>query len=78
MTYLRFLAGLLVLAILMTGSYSRTDPETKVIRLLHIGKAWYQYGTPGPIFVQDPRIEWFPVPAHAWSMGSEAFRMLRL
>ncbi len=59
-------------------SEPRTDPETNVIRLIHIGKAWYSYGTPAPVFVQDPRISWFPVPAHAWSMGEEAFRMLRI
>jgi hypothetical protein len=56
----------------------RTDPETNVIRLLHIGKAWYQGNAPGPVFVQDSKINWVPVPAHAWSMGAEAFRALRL
>lgn len=56
----------------------RTDPETNVIRLLHVGKAWYQSNAPGPVFIQDPKISWFPVPAHAWSMGAEAFRALRL
>ena len=68
------LAGGSVLA----AAEPRTDPETNVIRLLHIGKAWYQANAPAPDFVQDPKIEWIPVPAHAWSMGAEAFRALRL
>lgn len=59
-------------------SNPRTDPETNVIRLIHIGKAWYNPGSPAPVFVQDPKISWYPVPAHAWSMGTDAFRMLRL
>ncbi len=60
------------------ASTPRTDPETNVIRLLHIGKAWYKPGSPGPTFLRDPRIDWNPVPAHAWSLGDRAFRMLRL
>ena len=56
----------------------RVDPETGVIRLLHVGKAWYQGNAPGPVFIQDPKISWYPVPAHTWSMGDEAFRQLRL
>jgi hypothetical protein len=54
------------------------DPATGKIRLLHVGKAWYQGNAPGPIFVQDPKISWDPVPAHVWSMGQDAFRNLRL
>jgi len=60
------------------GSEPKVDPETHIIRLLHIGKAWYQGNAPGPIFVQDPKISWYPVPAHVWSMGLEAYRNLRL
>ncbi len=71
------LAGIMLFTA-VTASAPRTDPETNVIRLLHIGKAWYRPGNPGPTFLQDPRIDWNPVPAHAWSMGEEAFRMLRL
>jgi hypothetical protein len=69
---------LLLLALPSLMAAPRTDPETNVIRLLHLGKAWYQAGTPGPVFFQDPKVRWIPVPAHAWSMGKEAFRMLRL
>jgi hypothetical protein len=60
------------------GGEPRYDPVTKEIRLLHLGKAWNSAGSPGPVFIQDPRISWSPVPSHAWSMGLEAFRMLRL
>ncbi len=45
------------------GSEPRVDPETQVIRLLHLGKAWYRGNAPGPIFLQDPKIDWLPVPA---------------
>jgi hypothetical protein len=55
----------------------RTDSEG-VIRLLHIGKAWFRAGYPAPVLNQDPRIDYYPVPAHAWSMEEEAFRQLRL
>ncbi len=77
-------SALLILSLVLQlsaviASEPRVDPETQVIRLLHIGKAWYQSNAPGPVFVQDPKINWIPVPAHAWSMGSaEAFRALRL
>jgi len=57
---------------------SRADPETGIIRVLHIGKAFLQNAHPGPTFVKDPRISWMPVPAHAWSMGPEADRNLRI
>jgi hypothetical protein len=75
--------GAMLLALMLfgpvaVGANPRTDPETNVIRLIHIGKAWYNYGTPAPVFAQDPKISWHPVPAHAWSMGADAFRMLRL
>jgi hypothetical protein len=46
--------------------------------MLHIGKSWLRPGTPGPTFVKDPRISWMPVPAHAWSLGEEAARNLRV
>ena len=71
------LSSLLIFPLLVAGE-PRVDPETNIIRLLHVGKAWYQANAPGPIFIQDPKISWFPVPAHAWSMGAEAFRALRL
>ena len=59
--------------------WTKADPQTGVIRMLHIGKAWLMPYTPGPTFVKDPRISWNPVPAHAWSMGTEAVqRNLRL
>jgi hypothetical protein len=73
-----FLVCLLLFLAGTSFAEPRTDPETNVIRLLHVGKAWYQGNAPGPIFVQDPKINWVPVPAHAWSMGAEAFRALRL
>lgn len=55
----------------------RTDSDG-IIRLLHIGKAWFRACYPGPVLNQDPRINYYPVPAHAWSMEEEAFRNLRL
>ena len=58
-------------------SAPRTGPDG-VVRLLHIGKAWLRGGYPATVWVQDPRISWYPVPSHAWSMGEEAFRMMRL
>jgi len=62
----------------LPAAVPRTDPETGVIRMLHVGKAWLQPASPGPTFVRDPRISWMPVPAHAWSMGEEAKRNLRI
>ncbi len=75
-----FLALVLLLCFLpgLVNAEPRVDPETGRIRLLHIGKAWGQSNAPGPAFMQDPKIEWTPVPAHAWSMGKEALRNLRL
>ncbi len=55
----------------------RTD-TTGVIRLLHIGKAWFRPNHPAPVISQDPRIDYYPVPSHAWTMGDEALRNLRL
>jgi len=59
--------GLLLLSILGQGSagnaYALRDPETGVVRLLHIGKIWQGYDYPGPVFDAEPRISWFPVPA---------------
>jgi len=76
--------GLLVLLSLVLAlphgcgvSGPRTDGNG-VIRLLHIGKAWFYPGHPAPVLSQDPRINYYPVPAHAWSMGQEAFRCLRI
>ena len=68
----------LLLAPSMTIAGPQVDPETNVIRLLHVGKAWYQGNAPGPVFIQDPKIKWVPVPAHTWSMGPIAYRMLRI
>jgi len=77
--------GLLILAaFLVLGipiSCGQTPPRTDgngVIRLLHIGKAWFYPSHPAPVLSQDPRISYYPVPAHAWSMGEEAFRCLRM
>jgi len=74
------LVVILVLVLATAPSvYSKSDPNTHVIRMLHIGKAWLMPYTPGPTFVKDPRISWNPVPAHAWSMGEKAAqRNLRL
>lgn len=72
------LLGLFLFSSIALASEPRVDPETNIIRLLHIGKAWYQANAPGPVFIQEPKISWFPVPAHTWSMGKEAFRSLRL
>jgi len=71
---------LVALALILSfpAAAARTDPETGIIRMLHIGKAWLQPASPGPTFVRDPRISWMPVPAHAWSMGEEAKRNLRI
>lgn len=55
----------------------RTDSDS-IIRILHIGKAWLQPNYPATVWVNDPRLNWYPVASHAWSMGEEAFRMLRL
>ena len=67
----------------MAGSVLAAQVQTKtdssgVIRLLHIGKAWLRAGYPASMWIKDPRINWYPVPSHAWSMGEEAFRQLRL
>ncbi len=78
----RQLLVVLVLCGLMAGTAScaelrpRTD-SNGVIRLLHIGKAWLYAGHPASVWTQDPRIYYYPVPSHAWSMGEEAFRSLR-
>ncbi len=56
----------------------RVDPERNVIRLLHIDQAWSHADPPALVFLRDPKIEWTPVPAHAYSMGMDAFRSLRL
>jgi len=69
---------LLVLVVLLSSARGRVDPETGVIRMLHIGKAFLRPATPGPTFLKDPRISWMPVPAHAWSLGEEAERNLRI
>jgi hypothetical protein len=58
-------------------SQPRTD-SNGIIRIIHIGKAWLYGGYPASVWVNDPRLDWYPVPSHAWSMGKEAFRMLRL
>jgi hypothetical protein len=71
------LIGLLLLSLLPASS-GRANPETGVIRMLHIGKSWLGPASPGPTFVMDPRISWMPVPAHTWSMGPEAERNLRV
>ncbi len=68
---------LLILA-LVPMAQARVDPQTGVIRMLHIGKAFLRPVAPGPTFVKDPRISWMPVPAHAWSLGEEAKRNLRI
>ena len=57
---------------------SRVDPQSGIIRTLHIGKAYLRPYAPGPTFVKDPRVTWMPVPAHAWSLGEEAKRNLRI
>jgi len=72
------LALMLLFPICMSAAPPRVDPETHVIRLLHIGKAWYQAYAPGPIFVQDPKIDWHAVPAHVWSMGEIAYKYMRM
>ncbi len=64
--------------LLLPHAAGRADPQTGIIRMLHIGKAWLGHARPGPTFVKDPRISWMPVPAHAWSMGPEAQRNLRV
>jgi len=75
--------GLLLLSLLCLGCASpaeltpRIDAEG-VVRLLHLGKAWVRPGYPATVWIQDPRISYYPVPSHAWSMGEEAFRSLRL
>ncbi len=78
----RFFLGILVVSLFVaTASFAEPQPRTDtdgVIRLLHIGKAWLYAGYPASVWVQDPRIDWYPVPSHAWSMGEEAFRQLRL
>jgi len=61
-----------------SGEFDARTDANGVIRLLHIGKAWFYPGHPGPVLSQDPRISYYPVPAHAWSMGEEAFRCLRM
>ncbi|MBU7004443.1 MAG: hypothetical protein HXS50_02665 [Theionarchaea archaeon] len=76
------IAGL-VLIYLIAGSALSAQVQTRtdsngVIRLLHIGKAWLTAGFPASMWIKDPRINWYPVPSHAWSMGEEAFRQLRL
>lgn len=71
------LVGLLALCLLPASS-ARSDPQTEIIRMLHIGKAWLGTSAPGPTFIKDPRISWMPVPAHAWSIGKEAARNLRI
>jgi len=74
----------LLICILLTVPYVRSDEveprtdENGIIRLLHVGKAWLRPYYPATVWVQDPRIKYYPVPSHAWSMGKEAFRMLRL
>jgi hypothetical protein len=55
----------------------RTDPDG-IIRLLHIGKAWFRPNHPAPVINQDPRISYHPVPSHYWTMGEEALRNMRL
>jgi len=75
------IGGLLILALVLAilpGSECTVDPETGVVRVLHVGKAFLQPISPGPTFVKDPRISWMPVPAHAWSMGETADRNLRI
>ncbi len=72
----------LALLIALAGTVA-AEPQPKtdsngIIRLLHIGKAWLSAGCPASVWVGDPRISWYPVPSHAWSMGEEAFRQLRL
>ncbi len=73
----RVIACFLIL-LLSPIAVARTDPETGIVRMLHIGKAWLYPASPGPTFVRDPRIAWMPVPAHAWSMGEDARRNLRI
>ena len=64
-------------AILGAELSPRTDSDG-IIRIIHIGKAWLYANYPASVWVKDPRLDWYPVPSHAWSMGEEAFRMLRL
>ena len=78
----RLLCLLLYLSVLLIIgpiSFGQTDiSHSGVIRLIHIGKAWIRPYYPAPVWVSDPRISYYPVPSHAWSIGEEAFRNLRL
>ncbi len=74
-------AVLLILAVLLPMAALCTEPRTDdrgIVRLLHIGKAWFRPNHPGPVINQDPRIRYYPVPSHAWTMGEEAVRNLRI
>ncbi len=73
--------ALLLLSLPAMGLAAELQPRTDsngIIRIIHIGKAWLRAGCPASVWVKDPRLDWYPVPSHAWSMGEEAFRMLRL
>jgi hypothetical protein len=72
-----FILLLLLSGIVVAEPQARTD-DNGVIRLLHIGKAWLLPDHPASLWIKDPRINWYPVPSHEWSMGEEAFRQLRL
>jgi hypothetical protein len=71
-----------VLILFLGSTYCAELPphtdEEGIIRLLHIGKAWFRPNHPAPVIAQDPRIRYLPVPSNAWTMGEEALRNLRL
>ncbi len=66
---------------------AKRDPDTGVVRLLHLGKVWEREKYPGPIFKAEPRIAWTPVPAyftpdcvchHATTYGEREVREMRM
>lgn len=67
-------------------AHGSRDPETGVVRLLHLGKVWLRPNYPGSVFKAEPRISWTPVSAypvpectchHMTTFGDHEVRELR-
>ena len=80
---------LVILCLLLTPAdqvLAKRDPDSGVVRLLHLGKVWERQKYPGPVFNTEPRIAWNPVPAyflpecvchHATTYGEREVREMR-
>jgi uncharacterized membrane protein len=76
----------LLIALAPLSIEGRRDPDTGIIRLLHLGKVWTTSRYPGPIFLAEPKIAWNPVPSyftpdcvchHATTYGQREVREMR-